>query len=407
MIVDKVMIENYKGLDKFYFKPARINVFVGRNNTGKSSILEAVALAISSLNRFRDSAGNDVIETLVERHISSTDSIKYLINAEETKARTTLKLGKDELKLELEYLETGYPRGLAGKHFLNYVEEYIKEQIFDEFDKILRLDSESEHIEELLSALESKKQKILDKYINAKKLFFTSYFNRNIVSELAYLVNLKSISRQSRLEMYILPLFGKVKKFLERNRVEIFSNKKVNKIPLFFQTNNVNRIPEIMRLYDILIRENRLHEALDKLRMNNVEVDDLRELEGELVCMFQNRKPLPLSFMGDGFIALVSMAFVSSLVDRGIVAIEEPETNMHPGYLSVVAEEILKDRLNQFFISTHNIEFIEYLLEKEEFLNEIKVIRLYRHADGSLGWEELSGEDARYNTEIEVDLRGI
>ena len=37
-----------------------INILVGRDNSGKSSVLEAIALVVSSLNGYRDALGMDI-----------------------------------------------------------------------------------------------------------------------------------------------------------------------------------------------------------------------------------------------------------------------------------------------------------------------------------------------------------
>jgi Predicted ATP-dependent endonuclease of the OLD family len=48
MKVNEISIENFKGIDSLKFQPRLLNVIVGRNNTGKTSILEAMALVLNS-----------------------------------------------------------------------------------------------------------------------------------------------------------------------------------------------------------------------------------------------------------------------------------------------------------------------------------------------------------------------
>jgi len=86
-VVDYVRIENYKCLKEFEFKPRRINVFIGRNNTGKSSVLEAIGLVVSSLNDFKDLMENDLISIAIRgedswlRDFKITQlPLKYFIN---------------------------------------------------------------------------------------------------------------------------------------------------------------------------------------------------------------------------------------------------------------------------------------------------------------------------------------
>ncbi len=48
MIINKIVIENYKGLDKFDLEFNNdLNIVVGDNEVGKSSLLEAINLALT------------------------------------------------------------------------------------------------------------------------------------------------------------------------------------------------------------------------------------------------------------------------------------------------------------------------------------------------------------------------
>ncbi|MHA1230966.1 MAG: AAA family ATPase [Candidatus Helarchaeota archaeon] len=51
MKIKELKVENYHCINKFEIKKVKlITIFVGRNNTGKSSILESLALVISGEN---------------------------------------------------------------------------------------------------------------------------------------------------------------------------------------------------------------------------------------------------------------------------------------------------------------------------------------------------------------------
>lgn len=391
MPIQEVEIENYKCLEYFKFKPARINILVGRNNSGKSSVLEAIGLTTSVLNNFTDSVDSDLIETILENRETFA---RYLINAKSNKSQILLNLDGDHLKLELEFLKKGYPNLNSGEYFLNFVEHFASEIALEEINKeLLKLRRKIKEpvdmrSDKLYEFLESKKRDITDKIINSQKLFFMGSLNNAIISEVVYFTD------------YV--------EYIIDDKVNIYS-KDVKRIPLVFSTGRKARLFDIENLYNVLIQKNRLFKALDILRVNVEDFDDLREFEGEIVCMLQNiDKPIPVSFMGDGFIALVKMVFMQELAKDGVAILEEPETNLHPGYLNVVADQILENKNIQFFVSTHSIELLNYLVNYKEFLEEIKFIRMYRYGDGSIGWEVLSGEDAKYEIEkIKADLRGI
>ncbi len=120
---------------------------------------------------------------------------------------------------------------------------------------------------------------------------------------------------------------------------------------------------------------------------------------------------MPLSSMGDGFKTLLKLSFMAPLIKNGIVLFEEPETSMHPGYLNILAREIISSsEHSQIFISTHSLELVEHLLEKAEKsdkIESIKIIRLRRLSEGYIEREICSGKDAAEEMEmIKTDLRG-
>jgi len=402
--IDYVRIENYKCLREFEFEPSRINVFVGRNNTGKSSVLEAIGLTISSLNDFKDSIENDLVSIAIRGEDNPLHGfkirlpLKYLINVSSGKNKSEILLKKDDncLRLCIEYFKDGYPESDVGFDFIEYIGDLAKKIarkiVKREYARYLRLyhlreKMKMENYEEILKkledAIESEMEKIFNKLINAEKVFFSTYLNDEI------------------LRAFCLFATGERHTFIKKLSA---------KPPMFFGTINVGGVYSISELYNRLVKTNRLSKALDELRINVEGFDDIRESEGELYCVYQNlREPIPLSFMGDGFIALVYATFIATLAENGVVILEEPETNMHPGYLDVLAEQIVKNKKVQFFISTHSLELVEYLIKHAKLNNcsdDLQFVRMYR-IDGDIGYEILSCEDARFEIEeIKADLRG-
>ena len=49
MQIKELKIENFKGISYLKFSPKKINLIVGRNNTGKTSVLEAIDLLFNTV----------------------------------------------------------------------------------------------------------------------------------------------------------------------------------------------------------------------------------------------------------------------------------------------------------------------------------------------------------------------
>ncbi len=67
-MIKHIEVEGFRGLSgKVSLDLAKLNIFVGRNNTGKSSILEAASISASCLNDYRDVLGRNLLEDVLLR----------------------------------------------------------------------------------------------------------------------------------------------------------------------------------------------------------------------------------------------------------------------------------------------------------------------------------------------------
>ncbi|MFA5614754.1 MAG: AAA family ATPase [Methanoculleus sp.] len=142
--------------------------------------------------------------------------------------------------------------------------------------------------------------------------------------------------------------------------------------------------------------------------------DDIQKTDKGLQVFLKNQDaPLPVSSMGDGFRSLLSLTFMNSLAGEGVIILEEPEVSLHPGFMYILCEAILKNsKESQFFISTHSMDFVRALLNVlkwEGQTDDIHIIRMFTGlATQSPDIEVLSGDDALNDIEeIGRDLRGI
>ena len=91
MLIKYINIRGFRGiLNEISLHPARLNILVGRNNVGKSSILDAVSLVGSSLCDYEDVLGKNIIEGI----LLGKKKIKpeHLINVQERSANITMLL---------------------------------------------------------------------------------------------------------------------------------------------------------------------------------------------------------------------------------------------------------------------------------------------------------------------------
>lgn len=399
------------------FEPSQINIFVGRNNTGKSSALEATSLALSATNGFKDTAQDDLLARIIHRRIPKQWSKglamqRYFIRLGNKEGHVYLEVDGNTLQADFQIIEEGVPESNAGDKFLEFVERYSSEKsiearrIIDAMSRALhrresvrqRTISETfKTIDELpfreksfKEIVEAQKRELINDLLSYPKLFIIGRSGGEIISEVTYAIEPleKGIEKAERYDV-----------FFKHNQV----------IPVIFKMSNLNEAEEVTGLLGGLVRSNKQEEAM-RLIKNDVEYfKDLREVSGELLCNLTSGT-MPLSFLGDGFIALLHITFMSVLAEGGAVFVEEPETCLHPGFLDVVARQIVNSaERTQLFIATHSAELLEALLEiGKDNLELFKIVRFYRMFDGELSYEILEGKEAADEIfEIKSDLRGI
>lgn len=414
-IIKEVKISNYKGLEEIQFPCGSVNIIVGPNNTGKSSILESILMSISSLNRFENALEIELSDILDLVDVN----IKYFILQGKKKSTVEIKIFDNNIiTLDLLYAERGYPQEVESD-FLNFINRTSTEKISNSIyrrdsrrrvrspiyelsreisflenslEKEEGRDKESKKIEiermlKLMSErLETAIEEYRDELIKSEKLFLVSRLNNN------------PIAMHVTMDAYI-------------GEIPIIFEKSFYNIPLIISSPKINY--KISDLYKKLVNTKKLRDVLEILKNRIPYFEDVREVNGELVVLLGNRtESLPLSFMGDGFKALLKLSFIAPLVKNGIILFDEPEASMHPGYLNILAKEILLNSSDsQFFISTHSLELLNKILEKaEKFdkLESVRILKLRRLSDGFIERETLSGREAKEEIEsIETDLRGF
>jgi hypothetical protein len=192
-MLDKIEITNYRILEDLKFEPSRLNVFVGRNNTGKSSALGAVALALSSMNGVKDVLENDLMDRLIKRRVPDEwqrglNVPKFFISNTKDEGKVHVDAGGKDLRLDLQFLRQGGPKLDAGQNFFDFLDDYSWKEALDEVmmwtsrQMILRRPklpvSEREFFDEFTGeALNHKRMEIKREIIELPKLLFTGKLN--------------------------------------------------------------------------------------------------------------------------------------------------------------------------------------------------------------------------------------
>lgn len=444
--IRSVSIKNYRAIEDLEFSPNSINVFVGPNNCGKSSILEAIALNLSLNNNFNDYIGKNIWNYLLS---SKKYDPQYILFNE---AEKTL-IECDDHTMTIEIVESDFPKGDTGQKILSFfqtkIDEYLqKSSIMGElqnayfsnyrkgiattnkqttlFDMPDLIEDNSENLQDLetyeticgsfKNYIAQQRSKILLNIKNRKKIIFCGYTDDKLENitvsmniPIMYRPTMDSITRDFYIQMFGMETVrGRTK------LIPIFQSSKTKKFQTIINFEHSNLPLEINQLHDLVISNNKITKSLEKLKEKIVYFEDIRKTDEGLQIFLKNQSsPLPISSMGDGFSSLLKLTFMNSLADEGVIILEEPEVSLHPGFIYILCEAILNNsKGSQFFISTHSMDFIRALLKVVKWggcIEDIQIIRMHTRLEiQSPDIEILNGDEAINEIEeIGRDLRGI
>lgn len=386
-----IEIENFRGISHLRYEPKQINLLIGRNNSGKTSILNAVYSNLTG--RFEDSSrgyegfyrmydvklGTSVAKITSDQHslilygagtplpadIAALVSSRYLAAMEMT--YDELHLSKDTLEGFYAYLKANYPISVS-------VHDGRVSVLIDPLDTRLSDTNVREKYWELT-------QKIISSQVIPRGKQESQYYKHygmryDIVPHIVHFIN--------------PGIFSAVPKNIVR--VEDL-NKVIGK---YFEEG-----VELRELEDIA-KEYRIVPHLDRLTAQGVYYKDEA---GKITY-------LPYMLHGSGFFTLLMLLSKMKMAKDGILLIEEPENNLHPGYLSVFVEQVmvLAKKLNvQVFMTTHSYDLIEELASYPETEAEREMIQISQIVNRK-GTHELYNYSPKQAfeemVEFKMDLRG-
>ncbi|MBS1594665.1 MAG: AAA family ATPase [Bacteroidetes bacterium] len=315
-------ISNFKSINKISFKPARVNVFIGEPNAGKSNILEALALTN--------------VRSVMELPKLPSTMIRY----------------SDMASL---FFDKNYDKDIritVGEH--TFILDHMRGKFF------LRWFSEIKNEWELSLGFD-KSGGIIDRRIIPEPPVFKYHFrgipgeDRGTAPTTAFRDNLdpdgwnlwKIIRHDSRLKEFAGDFFSK------------FSFK------ILFEKNS-NRL-DIMRISD----------------------DHYYQID--------------FSMTPDTFQRMLYYLAAIESNKNSVLLFEEPESQSYPPYIQMLADRIIDDKHNQYFITTHSPFVIEKMLEHASVENEVKIFITY-YEDFQTKVRELTRKEIIFIMDNNVDL---
>lgn len=398
-----VTVEGFKGIDRIKFDPGRLNVVTGRNNSGKTSLLEALHLAYepTSIARFGSN-----LDTLVNQQYEEA-----VIGVETTEKDLELRLEQPEVGAVPDILVEAFRQRLERPQQINLKELEGDSDISREIDvdiaEVIAEVSDPDQFEEA-------KGEVIAQVIDGASYPYVHFgpavgaLYRKVRKKVAEIIDEDITLDNSLLELANSFESGcESYNFPQGEPSALGTTNFVN----FMQHNTVLRLDEDdtdpVKVDDVgdFLRDKGI---LEDLKTFDVDHLVFEPEDGE-------KYSVPFEFMGEGFKTIVGVLW--ELLDEeqnwDLVLLEEPETHMHPGYVRELVYflvQIAREEDVQLFVTTHNNDFLNDFFEanftedEQAFLED--EFRLLQLQDGTA--DVMSYAEAEQDLkELKLDLRGL
>jgi AAA15 family ATPase/GTPase len=365
-MLKSLMIRNLRGIKECTINGlAEVNILIGRNGAGKSTILEALYLASAWANP------NDII-----RNFKKAD---YVVRRRGD--RGDWKSYRDIL------------------WFIKFFDEDIEINLRFSNNKELKFRIPYELPFISLSVSDSTSWLDISSEVITEKSMFENYKYFNLATGYVLDPITKMCDKRSEIIHKVSSMFKDEIEFLQ-NVIFIDDRILPKDIQLTVWSKLLNR--RLDRLVVEVIKEEFESDAED-LTYKPV-------AENKFVLALKLLKStIEVDGLGDGAVAAILMASIISIAQKSVVLIEDPEVHQHPGGLATVmrfALKIAKERGLQLIMTTHSIELINIvrkLCEELEF--SLKVYFVERDRDGVVHVKDMESVDVDVLQKIGLDPR--
>lgn len=332
-MLENLKIENFRGFQSFELQQlGRVNLLVGQNNSGKTSILEAIQLLCSrtNLEPLRKMMKNrgEYFQSDESRVYSKVLDIRHLFHGH-------------ELKLDSEF-------SILGKN----IENSEQLSLFEYLEKLIVSVGVSSRYKSKQNSDDAISENNLDETIAEETLSINIQWSDESVKE--------DFERPLSIDG------GLSEEYIRRARM--IDSSKDKPIKTQFITSSSLTASEMIEFFDQVIlttEEKVIQEALKMIEPNIERIaavssrkyrnSDFRE--GFVVLRADNHQRVPIGSFGDGTWRILGLALAIVNVKDGVLLVDEIDTGLHFTAMSKMWKLIWETakRLNvQVFATTHN-----------------------------------------------------
>lgn len=369
----KVEISGFRGADKIVLdKLGQINILVGKNNVGKSSCLEAVALLSSGSSGFRNAFNENSLKQVLGRRARDSSELKYLRHA-----------------AAVETWITGYRADGSGADNL----------VVDRSPHDIKPRAGADPAGQLQSE-------------RADPPDAENCVDPGLIGRLQSSMRSELKNDETVLDQMFFYFHGRTRAlgvlYATENGPSGLAEPDQESEPAGSKSLFVNMRDLRDGLHDRLAYSQKLYDTIEKLHEVHTGITDIRQI-GNALHVCRGDAAIPLHLTGDGFQASLVITAVTGMFERGVLVLEEPENSMHPGLVFNMMDELLsacKGGGVQIFISSHSDELVSSALEMQAGAS-VSVHHIGRFDNGAFVESFDLAEAKERRLDLQLDLRGL
>ena len=347
-VFDYLQITGYRGLEMAELSQlGAVNIFVGNNNSGKTSLLEAISILCNPLDPFR--------------WLEVSQRRLYL-------GRTPMVFRPD-----LEAMKWIFPQKIGSLSSESYQGQMLIKSSGN--TPVSEIDARLVEIYGVGSEKNSQ-EKINDDLLSSETDAIIPGIELEIITQISEQISLFPPEKEPRAAVF---QFWENERFIQRKR-----NQQLIKNATIFPSYSSSE-PILDKLSQIILQEEdgkvKVLELIRSFDDNilDIEITSTPTARATLYIKHKDIGFAPLYIFGDGFKRTLMIALTALTTANGVLLIDEIETSIHVSALSRVFSWLIKtcNHLNtQLFVTTHSLEAIDAMLQPEITTDNVVAFRL-------------------------------
>lgn len=368
-MITKFSCHNFRNINKENLEFEKINILIGPNNSGKTNFIKAITFFSEMLKNAQDgnlksaflnAVARNGWEHALYKHAQKNATIDFVweitLNGIPVRYKFSYGVGNavENCNIVLEELSSAEPGAGYDKEF-NYFKCHDYKVGIGHFSTAIRRGDKNRRLTFNVSSKETLAMQFKDILLQNQKIYGSDVI-RVKIAELLY-----------ELQKYFEGFSVYTSAQFETQKMREPVNVKVMDNSLNSSASNFSNIFNRYKSKDVLWKtmfEKKMQELIPDLQVADT-VNDYDKLIFKLVY---GNEQYELSDVSEGTVkGLILNMLINMPMDtpRTLLAIDEPETNLHPAWQKVVGNWIqTTDTFRQCFISTHSPDFLDVFTEE-------------------------------------------